>query len=105
MTHPRPTKTSSPIPPYNPHTPKIDQPASITSCTEDGILVFNIAVDDPAHVEECHGVGDLTEIALDEVRGEALRGGCCLTRSNRSFWGGGGSNPTSAPGKMRYISS
>ena len=95
MTHPRPTKTSSPIPPYNPHTPKIDQPASITSCTEDGILVFNIAVDDPAHVEECHGVGDLTEIALDEVRGEALR--VLLDKVDQVFFGGGGSNPTSAP--------
>ena len=86
MTHPRPTKTTPPIPPYNSRTPKIDQPASITICAEDDILVFNIAVDDPAHVEECHGVGDLTEIALDEVRGEALR--VLLDKVEQVFLGG-----------------
>ena len=88
MTHPHPTKTAPPIPPYNPRTPKIDQPASITICAEDDSLVFNIAVDDPAYVEECHGISNLTEIALDEVRGEALR--VLLDKVEQVFLGAAG---------------
>src|SRR5258706_5896797 len=85
MRHPRPTETIPPIPPYNPRTPKIDQPASITICAEDDILVFNIAVDDPTHVEECHGVGDLTEIAPDEVLGESQQ--VLLDKVEQVLWG------------------
>ena len=90
MTHPRPTKLLLTIPALPKSINQHRSPVALRTT-----LAFNIAVVDPAHVEECHGVGDLTEIALDEVRGEALR--VLLDKVEQVFFGGGGSNPTSAP--------
>ena len=70
MIHARLTKAISPIPPYNPGTPKINQSAPVAIRAE---VHINIAVDDPTHMAEGHCVGDLAEVAPDEVRGEAVR--------------------------------
>ena len=66
----RATQTYPPIPPHNPRAPKFDQLAPITIGAEDNILIFNIPMDNAAHVQEHYGV---SQVALDEVGGQIHR--------------------------------